>query len=129
MAPTTPAPGAPARLRVLLVEDNPDGRDTLRLLLQMYGYEVEVAEDGGAGVDKALGWRPDAAVVDIGLPVLNGYEVAERVRASLGRSVYLIALTGYAQFADRQRAYQAGFDVHLTKPADPDELYRLLGEG
>jgi CheY-like chemotaxis protein len=101
----------------------------LRLLLETVGFEVKVAEDGRRGVETALAWRPDAAVVDIGLPVLNGYQVAEQVRAALNRHILLIALTGYAQFADRQAAFQAGFDVHLTKPADPQELCRLLAAG
>jgi CheY-like chemotaxis protein len=92
----------------------------------MSGYEVELVEDGGQGVEKALAWRPDEAVVDIGLPVLNGYEVARQVRAALGQAIRLIALTAYACYSDRQAAYRAGFDAHLSKPADPQDLCRLL---
>jgi len=114
-------------LRVLVVEDNRDGRETLQALLELHGCRVEVAEDGLEGVDKALAWRPDAAVVDIGVPVLNGYEVARRVRARLGKGVRLIALTGYAQDADRRCALKAGFDVFLAKPADARLLLLLLG--
>jgi CheY-like chemotaxis protein len=112
--------------RILVVEDNPDCRESLRMVLELYGYRVEVAADGRRGVEKALAWGPDAAVVDIGLPELDGYGVARRVRAALGVRIRLIALTGYAQFADRQRAFEAGFDAHLTKPADLDKLSRLL---
>jgi two-component system, sensor histidine kinase len=112
--------------RVLVVEDNPDSRESLRMVLELYGYRVEVAEDGRQGVEMALAWGPDAAVVDIGLPLLDGYAVARRVRAALGANIRLIALTGYAQYSDRQRAFEAGFDAHLTKPTDLDELSRLL---
>jgi two-component system, sensor histidine kinase len=115
-----------ARRRVLVVEDNPVGRETLRLLLRLWGCQVEAAEDGVRGVEVGLSWRPDAAVVDIGLPGLDGYEVARRLRAALGDRVRLIALTGYAEFSDRRRALAAGFDVHMTKPADPEELARQL---
>jgi CheY-like chemotaxis protein len=92
----------------------------------MWGHEVEVAEDGSAGVHKALAWRPEVAVVDIGLPVLDGYEVARRLRAALKERIFLIALTGYNQAEDRQRAFEAGFNVHMAKPADLEELSRLL---
>jgi CheY-like chemotaxis protein len=118
----------PISRRLLLVEDNPDGRDTLRLVLELSGFEVEVAEDGVAGLRLALSWRPDAAVVDIGLPLLDGYEVARRIRETLDGHIFLVALTGYGRDEDRRRAFQAGFDVHLTKPADLDELARLLGD-
>lgn len=112
--------------RVLLVEDNPDGRETLRLLLHLWGHQVEVAADGIQGVEKALAQRPDVALVDIGLPGLNGYQVANRLRDSLGSDVYLIAMTGYGQPHDRRRAMEAGFDAHMVKPVDPEELGRLL---
>jgi CheY-like chemotaxis protein len=120
------AQAGPSHRRVLIIEDNPDGRESLRWLLELLGYEVEVAEDGGRGLERALAWHPDAAVVDIGLPVMSGYEVAERVRAAGGRHILLIALTGYSAPDDRRRAYQAGFDVHLAKPADVSELSRWL---
>jgi CheY-like chemotaxis protein len=113
--------------RVLVVEDHPDGRASLRLLLQAWGYEVEVAADGGEGVEKALSWRPDVAVVDIGLPVLSGFEVAQRTRAALGAGVRLVALTAYHDAEGRARG--AGFDDFLTKPADPDELAQALRGG
>jgi CheY-like chemotaxis protein len=112
--------------RVLLVDDNADGRMILRLLLEYHGHRVEEAADGREGVEKALGWQPEVAVVDIGLPLLNGFEVARRVKAALGRSVTLIALTAYDGPEDVRRALAAGFDHHLTKAADPDRLLRLL---
>jgi CheY-like chemotaxis protein len=121
-----PPPDATPR-RVLVVEDHPDGRASLRLLLQFWGFEVEVAADGRAGLAKALSWRPDCAVVDIGLPLLSGFEVAEGARAALGRGIRLVALTAYGETEDQ--ALRAGFDDFLTKPADPDELARALGRG
>jgi CheY-like chemotaxis protein len=117
---------APASRRVLVVEDNPDGREMLKLLLRLCGHQVEGAKDGREGVEKALAWRPEVAVLDIGLPVLDGYEVARRVRAAVGGRVRLIALTAYGGPEDIRRAFEAGFDHHLTKPAEAGELLRLL---
>src|SRR5262245_48957672 len=107
-----------AGLRVLVIEDHPDGRATLRTLLELLGYQVEVAEDGPGGVARALLHPPDIALVDIGLPQLDGYQVAEQLRAALGPRIYLVAQTGYGRPEDRQRALAAGFDVHLVKPLD-----------
>ncbi len=112
--------------RVLIVEDNPDGREMLKLLLELYGYQVAEAADGREGVEKALAWGPEVAVVDIGLPGLDGYEVARRLRAALGSGVVLIALTAFGEAEDIRRASRAGFDHHLTKPAEPGDLLRLL---
>jgi CheY-like chemotaxis protein len=120
---------SPRPRRVLVVEDNPDCRESLRLLLEVVGFEVQTAEDGGQGVEKALAWRPDAAVVDIGLPQLDGCGVARCIREGLGRRVLLIALSGYAQALDRKRSLEAGFDIHLAKPADVSLLLRLLNAG
>jgi CheY-like chemotaxis protein len=118
------SPAAPPEAggRVLVVEDHRDSREALRILLEMWGYQVEVAEDGLRGAERALAWQPVAAIVDIGLPILNGYEVARRVRASLGANIRLIALTAYGQPEDRKRALEAGFDVHLVKPVELDTL-------
>jgi CheY-like chemotaxis protein len=117
----------PGRKRLLLVEDNPDIGETLRDLLQILGHRVELAGDGLRGVQVALATRPDAALVDIGLPGIDGYEVARRVRASeAGKHIVLVALTGYGRPEDRERAIQSGFDAHLVKPVDPDELNELL---
>ncbi|HKI38602.1 MAG TPA: ATP-binding protein [Gemmataceae bacterium] len=125
-APRGTAGAARGGRRVLVVEDNPDGRDTLRMMLAMWGHHVEVAADGRQGVEQALALRPEVALVDIGLPQLDGYEVARRVRAALGRDIFLIALTGFGQPHDCRRAFEAGFDAHLVKPADPQELHDLL---
>ena len=114
-------------IRVLLVEDNPDSRDMLQTILTLDGFQVNVAEDGQQGLDAILVKRPEVALIDIGLPGLNGYEVARRVRQQLGRSdVRLVALTGYGQAMDREAAFQAGFDEHLVKPVDPEALARVL---
>src|SRR5262249_46710373 len=119
--PLKPPTGQRA-LRVLVVEDNPDGRGSTRLLLEMAGHQVEVAGDGARGLELGLEHRPDAAVLDIGLPLLDGYELARRLRAALGGGVFLIALTSYGGAEDRQRALAAGFDVHLVKPTEPAAL-------
>jgi CheY-like chemotaxis protein len=98
-------------------------------LLECDGHRVEVAEDGPQGVEKTLALRPDVALVDIGLPGLDGYEVARRVRAAPGGTdILLIAVTGYGQPEDRRRTLEAGFDRHLVKPIDVDELQRLLAD-
>jgi CheY-like chemotaxis protein len=120
------APGRSDPRRVLVIEDNPDSRESLRILLQIWGHEVEVAGNGLDGVRKALSWEPEVAVVDIGLPGLDGYQVARKVRAALGGRIRLIALTAYNTLEDVRSAHQAGFDVHLGKPADPEELSRWV---
>jgi CheY-like chemotaxis protein len=123
-----PLESPPSRC-VLIVEDNPDGRETLKLLLTLYGCPVEVAADGVEGVQKGLALRPLAAVVDIGLPGLDGYEVAGQLRRALGNNILLIAHTAYDRPEDRERARRAGFDVLVGKPADPEELVKLLRIG
>jgi signal transduction histidine kinase/ActR/RegA family two-component response regulator len=116
---TQAAPGPDgARRHVLVVEDNADNRDTLVMLLESFGHDVVAAADGPSGVRLAAEAHPEVAIVDIGLPGFDGYEVARRLRDLLGEEVTLIALTGYGQAEDRARARSAGFDVHLTKPAD-----------
>lgn len=120
-----PAPLITGR-RVLLVEDNVDNRTSLKELLEELGHDVEVARTGTEGVEVALAVVPDIALVDIGLPELDGYQVAQRVRAALGSRIKLIALTGYGQPEDVRRAREAGFDAHLVKPIDLKALERLL---
>jgi signal transduction histidine kinase len=116
-----------ARLTILLVEDNADTREMMAQLLRLKGHDVHEAADGVAGVAAALRLRPDVAFVDVGLPGLDGYEVARQIRrAPEGAAVALIALTGYGQPEDRQRAVEAGFDRHVVKPLDPDRLETLL---
>jgi DNA-binding response OmpR family regulator len=112
--------------RVLIVEDWPNARKTLRWLLEKWGYVVQEAEDGLHGVQQALSWRPDIAIVDIGLPNLDGYEVARQVREVLQQSVYLIAMTAYEAPEYVCRAEELGFDRYLVKPADLDELQKML---
>ncbi len=118
--------GVRIRRRVLIVEDNDDARAMLRHLLEQAGHEVHDAADGLTGLDRALALQPDAAVIDIGLPGLDGYEVARRVRAAGRAEVLLVAVSGYGQSGDRQRSGEAGFDAHLTKPLDPLALESLL---
>jgi two-component system CheB/CheR fusion protein len=111
----------------LVVEDNPACRNMLQTLLKLDGFQVEVAEDGQQGLDAILAQLPDIALIDIGLPELDGYEVARRVRKQLSRSeVRLVALTGYGQAKDREAVFQAGFDEHLVKPVNPQDLARVL---
>jgi signal transduction histidine kinase len=125
--PEIPAgPGNGRRRDVLLIEDNDDAREALRLGLEMAGHRVRVASDGPSGIERALEARPDVAVIDVGLPGLDGYQVAQSLRQKLGRELLLVALTGYGQSDDRRRAREAGFDVHLTKPAGVEELERIL---
>src|SRR5262249_48466081 len=113
--------------RVLLIEDDADSREALTLLLKLWGHEVEVASEGKRGLEQLLVSRPDFAIIDIDLPDFDGYAIAGGVRAAPGgASLYLVALTGYGQLADRRRATTAGFDAHLVKPVDPEELPRIL---
>lgn len=124
--PSTRA-GAPApSLRVLLVEDNADTRETLRRVLELDGHRIQEAADGLEGVSLALASRPEVAIVDIGLPGLDGYEVARRLRAALGHGLRLIALTAYGQAEDRRLSRDAGFDLHLVKPVTPEQLAAAL---
>jgi PAS domain S-box-containing protein len=114
------------RRRVLIVEDNDDVREMLKMLLEQEGHEVFEAADGTDGVRAAARVKPDVALVDLGLPILDGYEVARFIRRQDYQPQRLVALTGYGQAADRQRALNAGFDDHLVKPVDPDRLAELL---
>ncbi len=118
----------PKRRRVLVIEDNADAANSLRALLELDGHSVELAADGPTGLDTLLASRPDAAVVDIGLPGMNGFDVAKRSRGA-GYAGMLVALTGYGQGTDIKRALQAGFDAHLVKPLDAERLRRLLVDG
>jgi CheY-like chemotaxis protein len=116
------------RRKILLVEDNDDARHTLAILLRMEGHDVHQAADGEAGLAAVIESPPDVALVDIGLPRLDGYEVARRIRARPELAdVLLIAVTGYGQDSDRQAILQAGFDEHLVKPVDVRALSRAIG--
>jgi signal transduction histidine kinase/DNA-binding response OmpR family regulator len=123
-----PAPHAlsPSR-RVLVVDDNQDAAESLGLLLEVSGHEVRVCHDGAAALRAAEEYRPEAVLLDIGLPGMDGYEVARRLRACPAtRGALLVALTGYGQAEDQRRAREAGFDHHLIKPADVEALAGLL---
>lgn len=123
-----PPPATTGR-RVLIVDDNHDGADSLALLLQFSGHQTETAHDGLQAVAAAERFRPDAVLLDIGLPKLNGYEVCRRIREQpWGRRVLLVALTGWGQEADRQRSSEAGFDTHVVKPVDPKVILQLLAQ-
>ena len=104
------------------MEDNADAREMMELALQRRGHRVVSAEDGVSGVELVLRERPDAAVVDIGLPGMDGYAVARTLRESLGPELVLIAASGYGQPSDRRQAREAGFDLHLTKPVSADAI-------
>jgi signal transduction histidine kinase len=114
-------------LRVLIVDDNKDAADSVAQNLRMFGHEVAVAYEGGKAVDSALAFRPDVAVIDIGLPVMNGYQVAETLRVAPDPPV-MIALTGWGTEQDKGDAMRAGFARHLTKPVDFDDLIALVVE-
>jgi CheY-like chemotaxis protein/two-component sensor histidine kinase len=120
-----PAPTAEA-LDVVLVDDNDDMREMLASLLRASGHRVEDCCDGPSGLEAILELRPHVAIVDIGLPGMDGFEVARRVRAQLGTEIRLVAITGYGQPEDRARTRAAGYDVHVVKPTSPAELLASL---
>jgi len=120
---STPA----AALRIVLIDDNADIRETMQQLLECLGHEVAVAADGPSGVELVLDRRPQVALVDIGLPGLDGYQVARKLRAALpADQLRLVAMTGFGQSSDRDQALAAGFDSHLIKPARTDQIQRAL---
>ncbi len=126
-APSFPPAEAASGLRVLVIDDNADVREIMRDYLELRGHTVELAEDGQSGIDAALSQRPQVALVDIGLPGLDGYEVAAAIRARApDLPIRLIALTGFGRPEDRRRAIAAGFDDHLVKPVDPEQVHQLL---
>jgi CheY-like chemotaxis protein len=115
------------RLRILIVEDNRDALETLRMSLLAAGHEVHQATDGRDAIESASRVHPDVAIVDLGLPEMDGFEVARALRQRHEhRDMRLIALTGYGSPEDRKRTKEAGFDAHLLKPLDYDELASLL---
>jgi CheY-like chemotaxis protein len=115
---------------VLIVEDNADVRDGLRMLLEAWGHRVEQAEDGERGLAVLQGSRPEVLLVDLGLPGIDGHSIARAARSAPGgESLLLVAISGYAGPADFTRAKEAGFDAYLTKPVDADELSGILRVG
>ncbi len=135
-APAGPAPepregdapaAGPAGCRVLVADDNADSADSLSNILRLMGHETRVARDGQQAYDAAAEFRPDIALLDIGMPLLNGYDVARRVREQpWGGAIRLVAVTGWGQDADRLLSEAAGFDLHLVKPVDPAALEALV---
>jgi CheY-like chemotaxis protein len=115
-------------LRIVVVEDQDDAREALEMLLDMEGHEVSTARDGPEGLELILDRHPQVALLDIGLPKMNGYELAAAVRERLGNRIKLVAMSGYGQPDDVRNAEIAGFDRHLTKPVDPRRLASALRE-
>jgi signal transduction histidine kinase len=113
---------------ILLADDNRDAIDALAELLRLSGHVVHTAHDGHEALEAALRLRPDVVILDIGMPGLNGYEVARRIRAEpWAATTFLVAATGWGQDSDRRKADEAGFDLHLTKPFDPEQLLQTVG--
>ena len=119
----------PPGLRVLVVDDNHDAVETLAMLLGLWGHDVRLAADGPSAVETAAAHRPDVVLLDISLPGMSGYEVAERLRANPElRETVLVAMTGYGQAEDKKETRKAGFTLHLVKPVEPDVLQKLLAD-
>jgi CheY-like chemotaxis protein len=127
-AATAPRTAPDARKgEVLVVDDNADAAESMAMLLRLAGYEVEVEHDGIAALARATARMPDIVLLDIGLPGMNGYDVARRLRElAQGRSPLLFAMTGYGQDADRRRSKESGFDGHLVKPVMPADLFAMI---
>ena len=115
--------------RILVVDDNPDSALSMAMMLSMMGHETRTAHDGEAAVATAEAFRPQVVLLDIGLPKLNGYEVAQRIRKEeWGASMFLVAITGWGQDEDRRRSEDVGMNLHLVKPVEPSALDRLLAD-
>jgi PAS domain S-box-containing protein len=114
--------------RVLIAEDNPDAAEMMRVMLSIKGHDVRVASNGVQAVALAEQFDPHIGFLDIGMPIMDGYEAARRIRQLLGRRIVLVALTGWGQDEDKRRSSDAGFDHHLTKPPEPDVLARLIAD-
>jgi CheY-like chemotaxis protein len=128
-ATTATAPAQTQKRRVLIADDNRDAADSISMLLQMAGHEVTVAYDGQQALESIETLRPEIALLDIGMPGLDGFEVARRVRLDARiLNTLLIAVTGWGQASDKARALAAGFDLHFTKPVEPATLIELLGK-
>ncbi len=124
--PVTPA-AAPRRFRILVVDDNHDSALSMAMMLQIMGHDTRTAHDGESALSTAETFLPEVVLLDIGLPKLNGYEVAQRIREKTwGESMYLIAVTGWGQDEDRQRSSEVGLNLHMVKPVEPAALEKLL---
>lgn len=119
-------PGSLSR-RVLVVDDNQDSAETIAMLIELWGHQARIVHNGPAALAEAPEWRPQVVLLDIGLPGIDGYEVARRLRQEPAMAgVMLVAMTGYGQERDRRMSSEAGFDHHLVKPVDPEVLQKLL---
>jgi len=129
-SPTAPAPKPTKRgFRILVVDDNHDSALSLAMMLSIMGHETRTAHDGESAVETAESFLPEVVLLDIGLPKLNGYEVAQRIRQHpWGASMFLIAVTGWGQDEDRQRSSEVGLNVHMVKPVEAGALEKLLAE-
>lgn len=116
-------------VRVLIVDDNVDGANSLQLLLKSMGLDAKAVNDGASAISLAASFKPQFVLLDIGMPGMDGHEVCRRLRAVHGNAMRILALTGWGQANDKMRALEAGFDAHLTKPADPDALAKILFGG
>jgi len=116
----------PLQRRVLVVDDNEDAADSLAMLLSAYGDAVRIAYDGEQAIELEAAFVPDVVLLDIGLPKVSGYDVARHIRAARGSIPLIVAITGWGQQEDRERARQAGFDHHFTKPVDLDRLMDVV---
>jgi len=112
--------------RIVIVEDNEDARETLKIYLALGGHDVHCASDGAEGVRLAEEADPDLILIDVGLPGMDGYEVARRLRAGPRKSAFLVAISGYGQLEDRRKALEAGFDMYIVKPANPHQLSDVI---
>jgi CheY-like chemotaxis protein/anti-sigma regulatory factor (Ser/Thr protein kinase) len=124
--PRPPIKSGSAPRRILVVDDNRDSADMLSVVLGLAGHDVLTAYDGAGALEKAAAFNPNVVLMDIGMPGLNGYEVARRLRERHGNALRLVALTGWGQDADRRRSREAGFDAHLVKPVDLERIDDLL---
>jgi len=116
-----------ANPRVLIIEDHQEARECLRVLLAIHGCDVRVAGDAREAMRLVLGWQPAVVIADIGLPDLDGWQLARHLRAGLGKQPLFVAVSGSGLPSDHQRSRDAGFDAHMTKPADLKALLRLIG--
>ena len=124
--PVTPT-AAPRRFKILVVDDNHDSALSMAMMLQIMGHDTRTAHDGESAVSTAETFLPEVVLLDIGLPKLNGYEVAQRIREKTwGQAMYLIAVTGWGQDEDRQRSSEVGLNLHMVKPVEPAALEKLL---
>jgi CheY-like chemotaxis protein len=117
---------SPTGCRVLVAEDDRDAAEMMTAMLRYKGHDVRTAADGVQAAEIAFGFRPQIAFVDIGMPRMDGYEAARRIRAALGATVTLVALTGWGMDEDKRRSREAGFDHHVTKPPEPETIDRLI---